>query len=74
MQTRRTTRPAAHYVCAGCGRAFQTILKLYGHEKSCKSRKRLAVSAPAPNQSTYAHPPEVARQEADFPISTVPLV
>lgn len=61
MLTRKTTRQAAHYVCAGCGRAFPTILKLYGHEKNCKSRKTTVLSPPAANPSVaYAQTPEAA--------------
>lgn len=39
MQIKRNIRQSAHYVCPGCGRPFQTLLKLYGHEKDCKGRK-----------------------------------
>lgn len=59
MNTKRNTRQSAHYVCAGCGRAFQTILKLYGHEKNCKSRKAAALPPPAANQSAYVQAPAV---------------
>jgi hypothetical protein len=38
---KRQTQENAHYVCGGCGRLFQTVLKLYGHEKSCRGRKSI---------------------------------
>jgi hypothetical protein len=36
---KKPTGRSAHYVCGGCGRPFQTVLKLYSHEKTCKGRK-----------------------------------
>jgi hypothetical protein len=39
MFTRKSREQHAHYVCGACGRLFQTLLKLYGHEKVCKGRK-----------------------------------
>lgn len=39
MQMKKTDRQNAHYVCGGCGKPFETLLKLYGHEKTCKGRR-----------------------------------
>jgi len=61
MSIKRTTRQNAHYVCAGCGRAFQTILKLYGHEKNCKSRKAAVLSPPPSSQPAFAQAPEATQ-------------
>jgi len=48
MQIKRTVEKTAHYVCGGCGRLFQTLLKLHGHEKTCKGRKtHLPLAHPA---------------------------
>ncbi len=59
---KKTTRQSAHYVCAGCGKPFQTLLKLYGHEKTCKGRKTPSLIALARPVQEWSASPAASNQ------------